>query len=212
MSVFMALSTVFLSINSPNNSPLSHSVLPALFLPYWSFQVYISLWKSPSALIESFVVDWAWSNFFFLPSSGQEEEHGQPVKCAQTLGSNWSQAKNRSSHWVAKFDHNWAVCWLVDRDWTQDDRLVYSKHNQVKTASSVCNVLCVYIFELIDQWGDTKVQYHFQIFIAIKAPVHYQTQSYDWADTRTDLQYAISLVRSTELPEQMIGSYDRVRE
>ena len=39
-SVFMALSTVFYSINSPDNSPLSHSVLPVLFLPYWSFQLY----------------------------------------------------------------------------------------------------------------------------------------------------------------------------
>ena len=63
VSVFMALSTVFHSINSPNNSPLSHSVLLILLcltallcssdltLPYWSFQLYISLWKSPSALI-----------------------------------------------------------------------------------------------------------------------------------------------------------------
>ena len=51
VSVFMALSTVFHSINSPDNSLLSHSVLPVLFLPYWSFQLYISLWKSPSALI-----------------------------------------------------------------------------------------------------------------------------------------------------------------
>ena len=32
-SLFMALSTVFHSINSPDNSPLSHSVLPVLFLP-----------------------------------------------------------------------------------------------------------------------------------------------------------------------------------
>ena len=32
VSVFMALSTVFHSINSPNNSPLSHSVLLVLFL------------------------------------------------------------------------------------------------------------------------------------------------------------------------------------
>ena len=32
-----------------------HSVLPVLILPYWSFQLYISLRKSPSA----FVVDWA---------------------------------------------------------------------------------------------------------------------------------------------------------
>ena len=37
VSVFMALSTVFQSINSPDNSPLSHSVLPVLFLSYWSF-------------------------------------------------------------------------------------------------------------------------------------------------------------------------------
>ena len=40
--VFMALSTVFYSINSPDNSPLSHSVLPVLLLPYWSFQLYMS--------------------------------------------------------------------------------------------------------------------------------------------------------------------------
>ena len=35
----------------PENSPLSQSVLLVLFLPYSSFQLYISLWKSPSALI-----------------------------------------------------------------------------------------------------------------------------------------------------------------
>ena len=46
VSVFMALSTVFHSIKSPDNSPLSHSVLPVLFLPYWSFQLYISLYES----------------------------------------------------------------------------------------------------------------------------------------------------------------------
>ena len=39
ISVFMALSTVFHSLNFPYNSPLSHSVLPVLFLPYWSFQL-----------------------------------------------------------------------------------------------------------------------------------------------------------------------------
>ena len=33
ISAFMALSTVFRSINSPDSSPLSHSVLPVLFLP-----------------------------------------------------------------------------------------------------------------------------------------------------------------------------------
>ena len=42
VSVFMALSTVFHSMNSPDNSPLSHSVLLVIFLPYWSFQLYIS--------------------------------------------------------------------------------------------------------------------------------------------------------------------------
>ena len=35
-SVFMALSTVFHSINSLDNSPLSHAVLLGLVLPYWS--------------------------------------------------------------------------------------------------------------------------------------------------------------------------------
>ena len=34
VSVFMALSTVFHSINSPDHSPLSYSVLPVLSLPY----------------------------------------------------------------------------------------------------------------------------------------------------------------------------------
>ena len=34
ISVFMALSTVFHSINSPDNSPHSHCVLPVLFLLY----------------------------------------------------------------------------------------------------------------------------------------------------------------------------------
>ena len=43
ISVIMTLSTVFHSINSPDNSPLSHSVLPVLFLPYWSFQLCMSL-------------------------------------------------------------------------------------------------------------------------------------------------------------------------
>ena len=49
--VSMALSTIFHSINCPDNPPISHSILPVLFLPYWSFQLYISLSKSPSALI-----------------------------------------------------------------------------------------------------------------------------------------------------------------
>ena len=43
VSVLIFLSTVFHSINSPDNSPLSHSVFPVLFLLYWSFQLYISV-------------------------------------------------------------------------------------------------------------------------------------------------------------------------
>ena len=43
VSAFMALSTVFPFINSPDNAPLSHFVLPVLFLPYWFFQPYTSL-------------------------------------------------------------------------------------------------------------------------------------------------------------------------
>ena len=41
ISVFVALSTVFHSINFPDNSPFSHSVLVVLALPYWSFQLYL---------------------------------------------------------------------------------------------------------------------------------------------------------------------------
>ena len=47
ISVFMALSTVFHSINSPDKSPLSHSALSVLFLPQWSFQLYSSYGSLP---------------------------------------------------------------------------------------------------------------------------------------------------------------------
>ena len=43
ISVLMALSTVFHSIHSPDNSPFSDSVLPVLPLPYWSIQLYLSV-------------------------------------------------------------------------------------------------------------------------------------------------------------------------
>ena len=43
---FFALSTVFHSITSPDNSLLSLSVLPVLFFPDWSFQLHISFYKS----------------------------------------------------------------------------------------------------------------------------------------------------------------------
>ena len=43
VSVFMALSIIFNSMNSPDNSPFSDSVLPVLSLSYWSFQLYVSL-------------------------------------------------------------------------------------------------------------------------------------------------------------------------
>ena len=43
ISVSMALSTAFHSMNSLDNSPFSYSVLPVLSLLYWSFQLYISL-------------------------------------------------------------------------------------------------------------------------------------------------------------------------
>ena len=57
ISLFMALSTVFYSINSPDNSPISHSVLLVLILPYWSFQLHVALLKSSSALIQSTAVN-----------------------------------------------------------------------------------------------------------------------------------------------------------
>ena len=48
ISVFMALSAVFHSKNSPDNSLLSHTVLPDFFLPHWSFLIiytYIFLYE-----------------------------------------------------------------------------------------------------------------------------------------------------------------------
>ena len=41
VSVFMAFSTVLHSINSANNSPLSHFVLLVLIVSCWSLQLYI---------------------------------------------------------------------------------------------------------------------------------------------------------------------------
>ena len=52
--VFMALSTVFHSINSPDNFLLSHSVLPVLFLPSWSLQVmypFVKVSFSPDIIL-----------------------------------------------------------------------------------------------------------------------------------------------------------------
>ena len=44
ISLFMALSTAFHPIfNSPDNFPFSHSVLPVLSLPYWYFNLCVSL-------------------------------------------------------------------------------------------------------------------------------------------------------------------------
>ena len=54
VSVFTALSTVFHSINSHDNLPLSYSLLPVLFLPYWSFQLYYFFMKvslSPDVIL-----------------------------------------------------------------------------------------------------------------------------------------------------------------
>ena len=42
ISVFIALSAVFDSVNSLNNCPFFHSDFPVLSLPYWPFQLYIS--------------------------------------------------------------------------------------------------------------------------------------------------------------------------
>ena len=55
ISVFVALSTVFHSKNSPDNSPRSYSVLPVLFLPDWSFQRFISMKVSfsPDAILKA---------------------------------------------------------------------------------------------------------------------------------------------------------------
>ena len=46
VSVFMALSTVFHSLNSPDDRAFSDSVLPVLSLPDRSFQLYRSLYES----------------------------------------------------------------------------------------------------------------------------------------------------------------------
>ena len=57
--VFMSLSTVFHSINIPDNSPLSHSVLPVLFLLCWSLQqLYDYLWMKVSFSPDVILCGW----------------------------------------------------------------------------------------------------------------------------------------------------------
>ena len=57
--VFIALSTVFHSINSSHNSPFSHSVLPVLSLCLIGPFNYISLYESFLQPWWSLVADWA---------------------------------------------------------------------------------------------------------------------------------------------------------
>ena len=47
ISVFMAVSTVFHSRNSLNNSSFGHSVLPVFSLPYWSFHFVLLVLSLP---------------------------------------------------------------------------------------------------------------------------------------------------------------------
>ena len=54
ISVFMAHSTVFHSVDSPDNFPFSDSVLPVLSLPYWSFlpvYLFMKVSFSPDIII-----------------------------------------------------------------------------------------------------------------------------------------------------------------
>ena len=54
VSVLTALSTVFHSINSPDNSPLSHSVLLVLFLPYLALStiyLFMKVSLSPDTIL-----------------------------------------------------------------------------------------------------------------------------------------------------------------
>ena len=57
-SVFMALSTVFHSINSSDNSLLSDSVLPVLFLPCWPFHrqyLFMKVSFSPDVILSGWL-------------------------------------------------------------------------------------------------------------------------------------------------------------
>ena len=58
-SVFVALSTVFHSINSPGSSPLSHSVFLVLFCLIGPFNYILAYESLPQLLYKSFWVEWA---------------------------------------------------------------------------------------------------------------------------------------------------------
>ena len=103
VSVFMALSTVFHSINCPDNSLfLSHSVRPVLFPPYGAFQLFISLWKSPSALTKTFVVDWAEStnylrNYYHKDEKREREGGGDGGLQLRALTRNFRSSWNHGN-------------------------------------------------------------------------------------------------------------------
>ena len=72
-------STVFYSINSPNSSQLSHSVLPTPFLPYWSFQLYISLLSSSSVCLVFFTLSLCLARWFWPDLMNGRHDHTTAV-------------------------------------------------------------------------------------------------------------------------------------
>ena len=123
VSVFMAISTVFHSINSPDNSLLSHSVHPVLFLPYWSFHkhthththIHANKWFLDNSAMGSL-----WDEMFHMCSLIwlQFDTHLSFVRCKTTASVFTSGTTTGSTkgpalpltpvHWVSRH----CLCWI----------------------------------------------------------------------------------------------------
>ena len=182
VSVFMALSTVFHSINSPNNSLLSHSVLPVFFALLVFSSVYLSM------------------KVFFNPDI---------ILCS------WMGLNH-------KLTNSLSVCLFVCLRFSLPLSLSYGLRGEI--------ILCGRRFETARCFGKIrrvqplrwcgKQQIGNSIWRLlggfIKRPIHFLIQSWDLISccgkpvkrTNEIGLELFSLVRSTDFPQQLIGSHD----
>ena len=144
----MALSTEFHSINSPNTSLLSHSVLPILFLPYWSFQVYESLlqpWHNPlwltglktptNKLSVSLFVSWC-----FGPSQPQRNTTGLGREGGRNIE---TEVTTTARHDGAQKLRVKKKIWLMNDNWWRYEGLFQFEKSRLLDRAT-CHIYCLY--------------------------------------------------------------------
>ena len=107
LSAFMALSTVFHSTNSSDNSPLSHSVLPVLFLPFSSFHLYLFLKVS----LSPYIILCGWLGLKHQLTNWQSS---QAMVKSSLQSSKWSLSRVFLSAAVCPYGFSWSSSPLSD--------------------------------------------------------------------------------------------------